>query len=512
VLTRCCLLVVLAVAHAPAQQLAPAILRTQVPNRGLANGTAFALGARSCLAVQPFGRPFLVWDPAGALDAPREPAAAARWLQQHAGPLAHGVFTPMFAGTRTWGDHTAQVFTLANGGVPLHDAEVALVFGAAGCVGIVNRVPPGLATPPAVPAGTVEPCWYARRADDGVGPDRLVVAERRRSTTADHDVVEFVERAPAREANAFARELTPKPRGGTDAVPQFTVFNFGGFPDQIAADSKGTIWVSDPVQHRLLAVDPQTGAMTPYATGQWTQPDGLCVDDQDRVWTGFYTSGHGLGRFDTATSTLARFAPPYGNAAFAIPTWTTRGTVWVTDHLATRITPFQTATSTFGTPVVLPTSSWPVGGAYEPESGDVFVPLYQTNGLAQIRNNALLAVRPAPVSAGPAFAAAANGKVFFTYWSSGQLGVLDVRTLAFTTFNLVGGGQFGPLDVGPNGHVYVGTRTSGQLVDFDPVTNTAVNYTIPVGSWAMKDGLTVAPDGTVWFTSTGGTVVRVRLQ
>jgi streptogramin lyase len=373
-------------------------------------------------------------------------------------------------------------------------------------------VPAGLASPPVVPDGAVEPCYYARRAADGVGPDRLVVAHRRRSETADHFVVELVEAVTAGGGDVLSRELTQKPRGGTDATATFSVFTFGGFPDQIAADSKGTIWVSDPIQHRLLAVDPQTGAATTHATAPWTQPDGLCVDDQDRVWTGLYTSGGGLGRFDAATSALTRFAPPYANATFAIPTWTARGTIWVTDHLSTRITPFQASTATFGTSVVLPASSWPVGGAYEPETGDVFVPLYQTNGLAQIRANALLAVRPTPVGAGPAFAAAANGKVWFTYWSSGQLGVLDVRTLAFTTFNVVPGGQMGPIDVGPNGHVYVGTRSTGQIVDFDPVTNTSINYAIPSGSWALKDGLTVAPDGTVWFTSTAGTVVRMRLQ
>lgn len=495
-------------AHAvAAQQPAPTILRHQVPNRGLANGAPFQLGQRTCQATLAGSRPFLVWDSVQRLDAPREPAAAATWLQRQAGSLQHGVFTPVFVASRDIDEHTVLVFSLQHQNVPLYDAEVWICFDEDGCVGLVNRVPAGLATPPAVPANATEPCFRSRRGRTLDDPDRLVLAERRRSTTASHAVVDFVH-----DGEVFTSELTPLPTAGTDATATFTVFSVGGFPDQIAADSRGLIWVSDPVQNRLMSLDPQTGVPTFYPTTGWTQPDGLCVDDKDRVWTGLYTTGNGLGRLEPATGTFTRFAPPYAGAQFAIPAWSANGTLWITDHIATRLTPFSIATSTFGTPLVLPAGSWPVGAAYESDTGDMFIPLYQSNGLAQIRNNALLAVRLAPVAAGPAFAATANGKVWFTYWSSGQVGGFDPRTLAFTTYNLVPGGQFGPIDVGPNGHVYAGTRTTGQLVDFNPVTGTAVNYTIPVGSWQMKDGLTVAPDGSVWFTSSAGTVVRVRLQ
>jgi len=491
----------------PAQQPAPTILRHQVPNRRLAEGTPFQLGGTACLAAVVGGRPFLVWDTARHLDAPRNPAAAATWLQQRAASLQHGVFTPLFAETRDVEDHTVLVFTLVHNGVPLVDAEVWLCFDGTGCLGIMNRTPAGLAAPPAVPANAREPCFRVRRGRDVSTADRLVLAERRRSETEHHDVVEFVH-----DGEVFTSELTPKPAGGTNAVPTFDVFSFGGFPDQIAADSRGTIWVSDPVINRLLAIDPQTGAATFHPTAPWTEPDGLCVDDKDRVWTGLHTIGQGLGRFDATTGTLTRFAPPYAGAHFAIPAWSNDGTIWTTDHFSTRLTPFSISTSTFGASITMPANSWPVGAAFEPETGDLFIPLYQSHGLAQIRDRALLAVRQAPVLAGPAFAATANGKVWFTYWATGQLGSFDPRTLAFATYNLVAGGVFGPIDVGPNGHVYVGTRSSGQLVDFNPITGTAVNYTIPSGSWYMKDGLTVAPDGSVWFTSTSGSVVRVRLQ
>jgi len=502
---RTLLTVAVCVSAVPCQQMAPAILRHQVPNRGLAQGSAFTLGTRACFATHAGTRPFLVWDPATPLDAPRDSVAATRWLQQNGAALAHGAFTPVFAATKTIEAHTVLVFTLQHGGLPLYDAEVWLCFDNRGCVGLVNRVPPDLATPPPAPANAGEACYRVRRGRDGAA-DRLVVAQRRRSETELHDIVEFVH-----DGEVFDRVLTQKPTGGVDATATMTVFTVGGFPDQIMADSKGTIWCSDPNSNRIMAVDPLTGAMTPYPTSPWAQPDGLCVDDKDRVWTGLYTATHGLGRLDPTTGTFTRFAPPYANAQCAIPTWA-NGTIWISDHVATRLTPFQTATGTFGTSIVLPANSHPVGAAFESDTGDMFVPLYLTNGLAHIRNNALLAVRATPSLAGPAFATAANGKVWFTYWSTGEIGGFDPRTLVFTTHNLVPGGQMGPIDVGPNGHVYVGTRTTGQLVDFNPVTATAVQYTIPAGSWDMKDGLCVAPDGSVWFTSSQGRIMRARLQ
>ena len=80
----------------------------------------------------------------------------------------------------------------------------------------------------------------------------------------------------------------------------------GDMPEPVPAQMLAAIPARDD-DHMIL----QTGAATTYATAPWSQPDGLCVDDQDRVWTGLYTTNHGLGRFDAATGTLTRFAPPY---------------------------------------------------------------------------------------------------------------------------------------------------------------------------------------------------------
>ena len=112
-----------------AQQPAPAVLRAQVPNRGLAQGVPFALGDTACMCTQKGTtpktmRPSLVWSRTGRLPVKNEPAAALQWLRQHSAALGHGAFTPVFAEARNFHEYPMLVFTLEHAGTRLHDAEI----------------------------------------------------------------------------------------------------------------------------------------------------------------------------------------------------------------------------------------------------------------------------------------------------------------------------------------------------------------------------------------------------
>lgn len=486
-----------------AQRPAPEVLRAQVPSRQLAQGEPLTVGGRACLCARRDAGPFLIWDRTDYLDVPDDERGAAAWLQQHAADLGHGSFTPVFARTSSWNAARVLVFTLQHDGVPLHDAEVWVCFDDVGCLGLVNRVPAGLADPPAA-GDAVDPVYKVRRGE-GVR-DRLVLASRRRSQTATHEIVEFVD-----GDTVFARERTQRATAAPDSSATFTEFYFGGFPDQIQADARGVIWCSDPTQNRLLEIDPQTGTAIAHSTAPWSQPDGMVVDPRGRVWTGLYTSGHGLGMYDRATGTFTRYAAPNTGANCAIPTWHQDGTIYVTEHSPAVLYRFDLATSTWSPTITLP-GTWPVSASYDSSTGEMFVMQWSSNSIARIRNATVANNYPTPVLTGPSFSATANGKVWFSYWSSTQIGELDATTGAFMTHNQAIGGQGGPIDVGPNGHVYLGTRNTGYIIEFDPVSGTSTNHPIPSSSWQLKDGLTVAPDGTVWFTSSNnGRVVRLTL-
>jgi len=276
------------------------------------------------------------------------------------------------------------------------------------------------------------------------------------------------------------------------------------FPDQIWADSKGKIWFSDPSSNLVFVFNPTTKAFQSYptiaASVTYRQPDGLFVDDQDRVWTGLYTANDGLGTLDTLTGAFKRYAAPYTGAQMAIPMQTGHGTILVTDHSANRVSELDVKTGTWLRSEAMPTGTYPVGGVLEPETDDAYFPLYTYHGLAKLSPGLPITRIPAPSLSGPSFAGAHDGKVYFTYWTANKLGEFDTKAKTFVEYVYRAGEMGGPMAMAPNGHAVIGTRGVGYIEVFDPVTKTFAEYKVPSAATGMKDGITVAPDGVIWFT------------
>jgi streptogramin lyase len=108
-----------------------------------------------------------------------------------------------------------------------------------------------------------------------------------------------------------------------------------------------------------------------------------------------------------------------------------------------------------------------------------------------------------PSGGGPAFLAYNDDKVYYSLWITNRLGEYDVVTQRFTEYGYLAGETGGPLFMAPNGKVVVGTRNRGYIVVFDPASKTFQNYQIPTATPGLKDGLTVAQDGAIWFTESG---------
>ena len=490
---------ILALACAAAAQPPPAIARLGM---GLDASPArdVELGVRCRAVSDSSGKPRLVWaaDPDRPLPVPRDRAAAAAWLARHAGALGFGGFTPRFLHRADWQGCDAWTFELRRQDIVLFDAAVSLYFAGETCIGMLNRTP-RIGDVSAVESGNSgQRVFYALRDDSGV----VVLAERRDTTTRTHKVVEVVHagRVVHRIYEQLHWPLAPQ-------VASITEYSFPGmnYPDQIWADSKGLIWFSEPVVGRVNRFDPTTGTFTSFPTPGINGNDGLQVDDQDRVWFGLVYSGGGLGMIDAATGAFTRYLPPYAGAHMAVPTQTNKGTLLVTDHLAERVSEFDPRTGTWLGAITLPAGSFPTGGVLEPESGDVWFPLYSFHGLGRWSPGATSITRiAAPSASGPAFCGVHDGKVYFSYGQSDKLGVYDTRAGTFTEHVWRAGELGGPMAMAPDGHAIVGTRNRGYIVDFDPVTLTFTDYLIPTANPGLKDGLTVAPDGVIWFTETLG--------
>src|SRR5690606_5543917 len=139
------------------------------------------------------GNPRLAWaaDPERPIPAPRERAAAAAWLEQHAATLGFRGFTPRWLRDGTWQDCSVSTFELVRDGIVLVDAVVSPYSAGDRCRGVLGCVPRSDAIPAVeAPRDGATSTFYARR--DG-GVDRIVLAELRKTVTATHAITEVVQ-------------------------------------------------------------------------------------------------------------------------------------------------------------------------------------------------------------------------------------------------------------------------------------------------------------------------------
>ena len=445
------------------------------------------------------GNPMLLWalDQARPLALVQERIAAERWLLAHAGVLGFSGFEPVFARSSAWHGCDVWTYGLVRDGLLLFDAEVSLYFADRACIGLLNRMPKVTGLPAAsAPRPEGRAVLFARRDTPGV----ILLAAVREQTTTAHRITEVVHEGAVLHRIQEQLHWPTTPQAAT-----ITEFTFPGmnYPDQIWADSKGLIWFSEPLVGRVSRFNPTTNTFQSFATPGFRGNDGLQVDDRDRVWFGLVANGHGLGVIDATTGVFTRYAPPYAGAQMAVPTQTSRGTILVTDHLAERISEFDPNTGTWIGAITMPAGSFPTGGMLEPETGDVWYPLWTFHGLGRWRPGASTITRIAtPSASGPAFCGVHDGRVYISYGLTNRLGVYDIRSGTFTEHVWRAGELGGPIAMAPNGHAVVGTRNRGYIVVFDPVTLTFTDYLIPTANPGLKDGLTVAPDGVIWFTET----------
>lgn len=424
--------------------------------------------------------------------------AATEWLGRCSADLGLRGMQPRFVQVLDWRGAEVWEFELRYIDRPILDARLQLFWRGDVLVGLSSSfVPPTQGVDPAPPNAPPNEVFVARATRGG---HRMVLARRRQAKTGSHTVTEIVT-AAGTVNTIYDAVVTPRPE--LAAITEYQVPQ-GTFPDQIWADSTGLIWFSQPSNNQVTSYDPVTKKFAQYPTTPGRTPDGLMVDDRDRVWTGCYNSGH-LGVLDVPTKRFSVFAAPYTPARLAIPLMSGHETVWVTDHQFNRVSEFDPATGKWVGSHVMPTANcWVTAGTLDPGRDDVYFTEYRAHALGRKSVGKTLVDLPEPNKGGPAFLGFHDDKVYYSLWLQGRLGEYDVVSKKFTTYNFPLSTEIGgPMAIGPNGDVVVGTRRVGYIMVFHPATKTFTSFKIPTASPGLKDGLAVAPDGTIWFTESG---------
>ncbi|MCA8972062.1 MAG: hypothetical protein KDC95_19900 [Planctomycetes bacterium] len=459
-----------------------------------------SLGTTKVGAIHSLGKSLVLAWPVERPDVDSTATAVEQWLDSVSDDLGLHGFAPRHRETTTRYGLRAFDFDLVRDGATLMDSFVTVYCDESGIVGVHNHFPEPLASIAEMDAtlrNQPSTVWFAKRRDDFAYD--VVVARKSVEQNATHRI----ERIQTDRGVALERFEQKASFAGPMAAATFEEFSVpsGSFPDQIWADSAGRIWFSQPPNNQLTAYDPAKKTFQSYPTTGGSGPDGLWTDDKDRVWTGLYYSQQ-VGFLDVPTKVFTTIAAPYTPASLAIPSPSADGTVWVTDHQNNRISEYDPTLKKWVQSIVLPLSqTWVVQGVLDQGRGTVwFTGTFQH---VMVAKEPGLAVRNVPVTSrgGPAFLAYHDDRVWFSEWYANRLGVVDVTNDKVTEYTYRAGENGGPMSILPDGRPVVGTRNAGYIVVFDPATQTFVDYKIPT-STGLKDGLTVSPDGSIWFTGT----------
>jgi streptogramin lyase len=450
--------------------------------------------------------PYILWPVGEAKHLPAmDPDVAARWIDAAAQRLGIAGFRAHHIETWSWREATVFSFALEHDGLELWRARVQAHFGGGKLIGLALDVPQPLLGIEPFEGDLPRDGSFVLFAERGERGYRAVPSAATVTQTATHTIT------TVGGQRVLVGHLPPAIHVGK---PQFTEWAVpaGSFPDQIELDSLGNVWFSQPPDNWLTRFDPLTATFTHFSTNGGSLPDGMCVDLQDRVWTGF-NGGGGLGRLQNGVHTA--FAAPYGGATMAIPKPTSQGTLWVTDHSANRISEFNPATSTWITSLVMPTAGcWVVEGDEDSATSTFYFTCYSANKLAIKPVGQPIGETTTPGFGGPAFPVVSNGVAYYSLWSSAALGAYDIASGQHTLYaHALPSEVGGPIAALPDGRIALGTRGAGYIMVFDPSTSTFEAFKIPTTVTSnLKDGMTIGQNGEVWFTETSANkIARLKI-
>lgn len=115
-------------------------------------------------------------------------------------------------------------------------------------------------------------------------------------------------------------------------------FPVGSFPQSVAVDAAGFIWVANRTTNSVMRLDPNGNQVTTVNLPAGTAPIGVIVDGLSQVWvSGFHAStstAHTLTVLDLGGNVLNTFTYTSTGAGFgfSFPTADTNGNIWVANQ------------------------------------------------------------------------------------------------------------------------------------------------------------------------------------
>src|SRR3984893_3828069 len=243
----------------------------------------------------------------------------------------------------------------------------------------------------------------------------------------------------------------------------------GAHPHDPAVAPDGSLWFTEQMASKLGRLDPATGNFKEYPLkGENDGPHGLVADRDGNIWyTGNFAAR--IGKLNPRSGDITEYKMPDAKAEDPhTPVFDAQGILWFTVQVGNMV------------------------GRLDPKTGKIDL-------------------KPAPTKDARPYGIQINSKgiPFFCEFGTNKLAKIDPHTLQITEYPLAEGVRPRHLAIADDDQVYFTDFEGGNLGRFDAASGTAKMWPSPGGHRSNPYGITITPDGMVWYSESGVTLYTV---
>jgi virginiamycin B lyase len=254
-------------------------------------------------------------------------------------------------------------------------------------------------------------------------------------------------------------------------IREWTVPTKGAHPHDPAVAPDGSLWFTEQMVSKLGRLDPATGDFKEYPLkGENDGPHGLVADREGNIWYTGNFAAH-IGKLDPRSGQVTQYKMP--NAKAEDPhtaVFDAQGILWFTVQVGNMV------------------------GRLDPKTGKI-----------ELKSAPTKDARPYGIQIN------SKGIPFFCEFGTNKLAKIDPHTMEIKEYPLVEGTRPRRLAIASDDAVYFTDYEGGNLGRLDPVSGAAKMWSSPGGAGSNPYGITITPDGMVWYSESGvtpNTIVR----
>jgi len=254
-------------------------------------------------------------------------------------------------------------------------------------------------------------------------------------------------------------------------IREWTVPTKGAHPHDPAVAPDGSLWFTEQMVSKLGRLDPATGNFKEYPLkGENDGPHGLVADREGNIWYTGNFAAH-IGKLNPRSGEVTQYKMPDAKAEDPhTPVFDAQGILWFTVQVGNMV------------------------GRLDPKTGKIDLKLAPTKD-----------ARPYGIQIN------SKGVPFFCEFGTNKLAKIDRHTMQITEYPLAESARPRRLAIAADDQVYFTDYESGNLGRLDPVSGAVKMWPSPGGPGSNPYGITITPDGMVWYSESGvdpNTVVR----